>query len=819
MGASPSKMFVRGYPDMREIKSLITMLNRAGWHAAPYMWVDGVAGEDDPWAQKNSFWVSRYGEGDNAYAVISNPTRQKKSGVLRISGAKFGVPGAIYADISGKETVNRFDRNGDTLIDFELPPLGYLVFKQTGKDGSQKVAAKLPLKTPGFTMDPADDSWVEALPLSDDRKGALAAIVGEPDEVAALDYLVTSLSTYSAFHRGRLRVPAPRLWHLIGTFQARFRFPVVTKSNAKTIFALGATARKNFFPGVNARDQIVYRQEKGRHFVGFFPGKMSEAELLKAFLFRLDKAYPFVAGTMSDWPGKIKAGDKAFRKDQPPLADALVHPAYGVRFALKENEIAVARRNGKLFLRTRFSNDFDLVSELIRGSNGQFEFGSSRKIPAGLGVTSDAMLSGSLVYGAIDEGAPVLTTYGNVGANHGALTALTLTVPGHGFTAADIGKSELLAANKRKYYILQIINADTILVMSENIGRNGIGFFDRSSLRANTGFTCNGKSYKVTKLLHTQLLPNARIKKQNFLLDGAPLPEGEFIKRGKKLTCDESYEVVSPVGLLDLVLKNPGKKVDLIDPAIPGALEVNNFYTFTPDGTMYLDQKTRFLEKTAVRQLGLLQTQIIYTPGRNPFREYYVPKTLPFEEAGRKFDFAGGVDSTAKLPRIFFTGSRIADPENLPDRFIQIAGVNNAKKGGKVRETGLVIGYSLTKGATIPAVRKNAAGKQPVWINVTQKSYPYVIYSQGGIIFQPGSVVEASGYRKLFDPARFGKIAPASYTVCENGETLLYLHFSAAGSVDVPEGFSRIVEKSSKVLFSGGKATASAAGEWIVLKK
>ena len=109
-------------------------------------------------------------------------------------------------------------------------------------------------------------------------------------------------------------------------------------STAKTTFALGKSAREKYFPGVKAEDRIVYRQENGRHFVGFFPGKMSEAELLKAFLFRLDRAYPFYAGTMSDWPVKVKAADKAFRKDQPTLDEALVHPAYGRRTALKDPE-------------------------------------------------------------------------------------------------------------------------------------------------------------------------------------------------------------------------------------------------------------------------------------------------------------------------------------------------------------------------------------------------------------------------------------------------------------------------------------------------
>ena len=813
MGASPSKMFMRGYPDMLEAKPLITKLNTAGWNAAPFAWVDGMAGKDDPWGLKNRFWLSRYGEKDEMYIVLSNPRREIGKGTLRIFGNKFGATGAVFADITGKETTNRIE-NGETLIDFELPPFGYLVLKQTSAQKTGTVVAILPQEKPQYAMIPANDSWVEALPLSDDTKGALAAIVGKKDEVAKLDYLITSLSTYSAFHRGRIRVPAPRLWHLIGTFHKRFHFPILERSQKKTIFAIGQTARKKYFPGVEQSDAIVYRQENGRHFVGFFPGKMSEAQLLKAFLFRLDKAYPFVAGTMSDWPSKLNSADKAFRKNQPSLKDALVHPAFGKRFALNADEIALARRDGKLFLRTRFSDTDDLVTELLIGRNGQFEFGQSRRIPAGLGVTSDNMLTGTQVYAAVDESTPVMTTYGNIAANHGALTALTITVKAHGFTVADIGKAKLLSRN-RNYYILQIIDQNTLLVMSENIGQNKIGYFDRTTMR--TEFEYNGKKYQISNLIHTQLYPNVRITKQELKIDGKALPEGEFIIRGKKLVCDETYEVISPASLLDNVLKNPGKTPNLVAPELKGALELNNVYTFTPDGTAYIQQKYRFLEKTALRQLGLVQTQIIGIPSRNPFREYIIPKAKSFKQDNKIYDFSKGVDTTQKLPRIYFSPANIANPANLPERFIQSAGRNDAKLG-KIRETGLVIGYSLTTGASRPEIRKNTAAKMPIWINITQKSYPYVIYSQGGIIYEPGTTIECSGYRKFFDPNKFGNKAYASYTITENGQKLLYMHFSEACTVDIPANFTEIVEKSPGITISNGKITATDDGCWIVMK-
>ena len=78
-------------------------------------------------------------------------------------------------------------------------------------------------------------------------------------------------------------------------------------------------------------------------------------------------------------------------------------------------------------------------------------------------------------------------------------------------------------------------------------------------------------------------------------------------------------------------------------------------------------------------------------------------------------------------------------------------------------------------------------------------------------------MVELSGYRKLFAPEKYGKAAPASYTVMEKGKELLYLHFAKKGTVKVPEKFTKAVEKSPDASFAGNTASG-AAGAWLVLE-
>ena len=101
MGASPSKMFTRGYPDMRAHRDLFTENARRGWRAAPFAWVEGLPGAENPWEPTLPVWISRYGEADNSRIVLSIPRGEGRKGRLRISTARFGASGAVYAALDG----------------------------------------------------------------------------------------------------------------------------------------------------------------------------------------------------------------------------------------------------------------------------------------------------------------------------------------------------------------------------------------------------------------------------------------------------------------------------------------------------------------------------------------------------------------------------------------------------------------------------------------------------------------------------------------------------------------------------------------------
>ncbi len=818
MGASPSMMFMRGYPDMLALRDLFTENAKMGWRAAPYAWVDGVEGAENPWDLKAKVWVSRYGDGDKSRIVLGIPTREGRRGKLRIETAKFGASGALYADLSGKNTVNEIS-DTETVVDFDIAGRDYIVLEKIGKSLG-RVNAKMPDKQEEIALSPADGLWIPGIPF-DDGKKSLAEIEVRNDELAGLEPWATALSTYNAYYRTRLNNYVPRLWGLKGRMLDDFRFPVKENASAKTVFALGKSARSKYFPGVSVSDTVVYREDNGRHYIGFFPGRKSEKDILKDFLGKLDRFYPFGGGMMSDWGAKVGSYGKAFLRRQPTFDDGVIHPAHVARHALNSDEVAVGRAaDGKLYVRMRCSGNSDLVTELKTGLNGQLEFGSSHLIDSGLGVTVNSLpLPREMVYYAADEAAPILCNYGYVGGNHGLLVALTVRSPGHGLSDKDLG-TEFLAGT-RKYYPVKILNPDEFIVVSENIGRSNIGEFDRSSLKKE--LVRADHVYPAEKITHTQLYPAVRIKEQKFLLDGKELPiSGEFIRIGHKLIVNEVYELLSPVSLMADILKHPGQVVDWRNPAVKPAYELTNTYEFTPSGTMLLRQKYRFFERVALRQIGILQSQpLAMTPGKQ-VREYLIPKTRPFAIKDKTFDFASGTDFSKPLPEVEFKNERLENPGNPPERFIQLVGTRNAKTGKTIWNAGLVIGYSLENGLTRPETRSKGVSR-PMWIFRTQKSYPAALDAKFKAVLEPGTVLEFTGYRKIFQPAAFSETAPASYVIEDGAQRYWYCHFASAGEVEIPEAFRKtgvtVIEKSADVTVSRDKAISTSASGYVVLRQ
>jgi hypothetical protein len=196
--------------------------------------------------------------------------------------------------------------------------------------------------------------------------------------------------------------------------------------------------------------------------------------------------------------------------------------------------------------------------------------------------------------------------------------------------------------------------------------------------------------------------------------------------------------------------------------------------------------------------MGFIQSARL-TKGGYDTQEYYIPKTLPFTQDGKTFDFKAIQDYSEPPPsplQFSAANKNIADPNNPPERFIQFLG---RKEGGKtVREVGYALGYSLIHGLTTPKERAKNAGTA-INLHTTSKSYPHAIDSRMGPIIPAGTQFECTAYRHYFCPAA-QKNATCLYWHEEDGDTVVYADYHKAVARDVIKLPSKLAAKAPTVV-------------------
>lgn len=339
-GAVPAIFFEQGFPDMIEWKDTFIKVQKLGWRAAPYAWVDGIPGIEQPWLQDAPIWISRFGDDKESYIVLSIPAVKGLSGKLRIKTGKFNARGAVYADINGNPTINMVSEK-ETVIDFNLKSHVPLILKKVATCDSGKLIAQIKKDSEGNArfdiqkagqvitvrtepasvhFQPPASEWINKLNLAENEK-IIAVIVGATAEIEKTGCMAKSLEIYYEYFEGRRKSPLNRLTRMDKIWNSKFRFPVVAPdanlSQFKTVFVLGNEGRKKFFPEAKLSDTIVCQERNGQFFIAFFPGMQSEATLITQFLNELDKSYPFCGALSGEWAVKAKLNGKTFRKTTP----------------------------------------------------------------------------------------------------------------------------------------------------------------------------------------------------------------------------------------------------------------------------------------------------------------------------------------------------------------------------------------------------------------------------------------------------------------------------------------------------------------------
>ncbi len=436
--------------------------------------------------------------------------------------------------------------------------------------------------------------------------------------------------------------------------------------------------------------------------------------------------------------------------------------------------LKVLKHGDSVFIRTAFAPEQDLLVRLGKGTNRQINYSSAFLLPAAADMSLPALSNARLIHGNGDDATPWNLNGTYIGANHGCSDVRELTSAGHGKTAADLGSRWEDSAGT-SFYLIKVVDATRLWFLSANQGKGDIWKFRTSIAGTSLKPAATGAPLSFTDNKMAQLTPACRIKTQQFLVDGTT-----ELADDQPVTCSsfdvvEEYDVINPASLLQDIIDHPGVERSFVADHLAGVVSNRIIYRFEPGGANVIYYTARALQDFDIGYMGFIQSARL-TRGDFATHRYYIPKTVPFTQDGIALDFRAGQDYTTppRSPLIFSAAKQnVADPANLPERFIQLLGRTAGDQ--TVEEVGYALGYSLIYGLTQPAERaKNA--NQALMLYVSAKSYPTAVDAKRGRPIPAGTQFECVAYRQYFRPAAHQN-ATCLYWHRENTDTVVYADY------------------------------------------
>lgn len=456
-----------------------------------------------------------------------------------------------------------------------------------------------------------------------------------------------------------------------------------------------------------------------------------------------------------------------------PLLSVLCFPlllstAYG-------DSVTVYRKGHDFFVRSKYSNEYDLVIRVKRGCN------ESACLLAPSLPLSECDKKGIVLHAGGDEypaNAP-MGRYGTLSGNHGSIFTRILTIPDHNMSEEDIGGILTDKGSKKKFVIMGIVDNNNILIHSPGRKNTIAPAFAKPSGK---GLYYKEKRLLVKKSSVTQLYPMNRITKWELLADGTTsIPEDKEIKCSF-VDFHFTHDVLDPYHVVQSVKNNPGKeasprwtnKMHMFElhtdelkkkyplyASLPALATFENRLRFDPWGAAVNYRKTTYhVQLTAVNALEVMMNWRGLM-AKSTWQKFYIPKLKKLRIPHRKnkqkiyeYDFSAKADLKPAMPVSYrITRKDCLDKEDPCDRYIRLA-------GKRVPQYGAVLGYSLFMGCT--AKGKDQTRDDLYFFWHTKKMYPYA-YKLKNV--KPGTVMETVAYKQFFNPQK------------EKDATSFYYHF------------------------------------------
>lgn len=446
-----------------------------------------------------------------------------------------------------------------------------------------------------------------------------------------------------------------------------------------------------------------------------------------------------------------------------------------------------------VLFRTPFSEEYDLVQKFRGTIDVQGNFNNPVDYTeAGL-IRLDKwdVWHIDIPFAYSTDEAPALNINGkHLGANHALYCAISLYIPSHDKTVADIGSVWRDEENTK--WTLISVKEDTLAFVSENIGESYVNYAFKDHIASKLTYICNGKNKSEinadVECWRSALAPMIRHTKRRIVAytDGKP----RIVNHSTE--CDyaeihEDYDIVNPVSMVECISKNRprgGYKTPFY-PAMGDTMVTTSWiYRIENDGTILCDftiKKVMDIDLSIVR--GAMFQEKLNTFGGDIYR--YMPKTKPLKTPEGIFDFTLPLTTApGPFPNKFnVTAEFWENVNNPPDRIVDYF----RNKEGKDC-MGFACGY-LPVYDGVAKIRKNCL-ESALLISHGRKGYP---------LFMAGEIESTHGisYKKYF---QMPKDKASVYIIPYGGKRYVYMDFFENKTLTVPtRGNITLYEKSNSV--------------------
>ena len=398
-----------------------------------------------------------------------------------------------------------------------------------------------------------------------------------------------------------------------------------------------------------------------------------------------------------------------------------------------KGSLKVIKSGSNIFLRTPWDATNDLIEQIslvlstvVFGSNQSFEFNKYALVAKTVADADIPTAAMTLLKDNLDNIAPANYNGTYIGAGHGTNSVQKITVTAHGKTVQDVG-SEWTDSGGTKFYIIRIVDANTLWMLSENSSVTDIWAFANivGTTLTHSASATHTTAMTITTNVVSQLWPSIKNQVKKLLLNGKTEITLNGVYYCDYLDVVHTYDITDTPALLAFVRASVGGAVqpDFTSLAITDSARVAINYRFGDNGSCTISQSLRLNKNITMGYLGFIQSSPLPIPTSGTLQQY-VPKTLPTTVNSVLYNFKTIQDITALANAINMSSAWWEDANSPPDRFIQFAKTSG---GAKNNNFGFILGYCPEIGLGVPTTRKTKANADAFNLFTSKKQYPKAV--------------------------------------------------------------------------------------------